>query len=107
MPKQRMLMVGATGLVGAAAVDHFSQQDDREVWTLSRGTPASTVAAGHLAADLTDPETCRAAFGDCVADSGTNADVKVFKGVQAGRRASRRGDGHLHDHRGEPRSRFC
>lgn len=63
MQKQRILVVGATGLVGAAAVDHFSQQDDWEVRTLSRRTPASTLATGHLAADLTDAETCRAAFG--------------------------------------------
>jgi len=64
MQGRRMLVVGATGLVGAAAIDHFSAQPGWEVWTLSRRAPVSTVTAGHLAADLTDTDLCRAAFAD-------------------------------------------
>ena len=57
----RILIVGATGLVGAAAAEHFSSLPGWEVVTLSRRPPAAPGTV-HLAADLTDEDACRAAF---------------------------------------------
>lgn len=61
MEKKRILIVGATGLVGAAATRHFSALQDWEVTTLSRRAPADS-RADHLAVDLRDSQACREAF---------------------------------------------
>ena len=58
-----VLVVGASGVIGAAAVEHFATLPDWTVIGLSRrrpDVPAETVFE-HLALDLNDAEACRAA----------------------------------------------
>jgi nucleoside-diphosphate-sugar epimerase len=60
-----VLVAGATGLVGAAAVEQFAASG-WQVIAVSRRSP-EPVAAGsvrHVAVDLADPAACREAFGD-------------------------------------------
>jgi nucleoside-diphosphate-sugar epimerase len=54
MPK-KVLVAGATGLVGYAAMKHFGAQPDCEVVALSRRRPDETFGARWLPADLADP----------------------------------------------------
>jgi nucleoside-diphosphate-sugar epimerase len=61
--QRRILIVGATGLVGTAATEHFAGRPDWEVVTLSRRPPADW-SGPHLAVDLTDRDACAAAFRD-------------------------------------------
>lgn len=60
----RIAIVGATGLVGAAATEHFSSLPGWEVVTLSRRSPRRGSPVYHISADLTDVEACRAAFAE-------------------------------------------
>lgn len=62
--KHRILIVGATGLVGSAATEHFSGLHDWEVVTLSRRAPRSGTPNHHITVDLMDAEASRAAFRD-------------------------------------------
>jgi nucleoside-diphosphate-sugar epimerase len=59
-----VLIAGASGLVGAAAVDAFLD-DGWDVLAVSRRKPEifSDRAFTHLAVDLQDEAACRAAFG--------------------------------------------
>jgi nucleoside-diphosphate-sugar epimerase len=55
-----MLIVGASGVIGEAALEHFARAKDWTAIALSRRTP-EPVANGnfqYVAADLTDPRTC-------------------------------------------------
>lgn len=61
MRQRRILIVGATGLVGTAATEHFGTLPGWEVVTLSRRRPVEWSGA-HLAVDLTDQDACAAAF---------------------------------------------
>lgn len=65
MEKRRILIVGASGLVGAAATEHFSALPNWEVVTLSRRNPLLAGGARHLAVDLLDREACRQAIKSC------------------------------------------
>lgn len=58
---KRILVVGATGLVGAAALRHFSGRPGWQVTALSRRPPAEA-GVQHLAVDLQDEQACQAAF---------------------------------------------
>lgn len=60
----KILIAGASGMVGGAAVDYFSGLADWDVVAISRHPP-SRAAAGvtHLPVDLTDAAACREAFG--------------------------------------------
>jgi nucleoside-diphosphate-sugar epimerase len=63
MPK--VLIVGASGLVGSATVDRFVERDGWEVVAVSRRKP-DLVSAGefmHLSVDLRDADATAAAFG--------------------------------------------
>jgi len=64
MPK--VLVTGASGVVGNAAVEHFLARDRYEVVALSRRTPeiSSPRPFRHVAADLRDAEATRAALAD-------------------------------------------
>ena len=64
MENRRILIVGATGLAGAAALRHFSTTPGWEVTGLSRRRPAGVGNVNHLSLDLTDDAACRAAFRD-------------------------------------------
>jgi nucleoside-diphosphate-sugar epimerase len=60
--KHTMLVAGAGGVVGAAAVEHFASLPDWEVIAVSRRRPPELPAGvTHLSLDLTDAAACRAA----------------------------------------------
>ncbi|CAN5903567.1 NAD-dependent epimerase/dehydratase family protein [soil metagenome] len=59
MPK-KVLVAGATGLVGYAAMKHFGTQEGCEVVALSRRQPEQTFGARWLPLDLTDAAACAA-----------------------------------------------
>jgi nucleoside-diphosphate-sugar epimerase len=60
----KVLIAGASGLVGAAAIDRFSAAG-WPVVAVSRRRPETETDASfeHLAVDLSDPAACAAAFG--------------------------------------------
>ncbi|MDA0338823.1 MAG: SDR family oxidoreductase [Proteobacteria bacterium] len=64
MPKNKILIAGASGVVGRAALEHFGSLDNWEVIGVSRRLPEDV--DGHatlLSVDLMDREACDAAFG--------------------------------------------
>ncbi len=63
MARNRILIAGASGVVGQSALDHFSRLDDWDVIALSRRRPDLCEGRRyrHLAVDLRDSEACRAA----------------------------------------------
>jgi nucleoside-diphosphate-sugar epimerase len=60
MGHKTVLVAGATGLVGYAALKHFTQVPDIDVIAVSRRRPPGVVVR-HLALDLTNPAACREA----------------------------------------------
>src|SRR5581483_1464064 len=59
-----VLIAGASGVIGAAAVEHFASSPGWRVIGLSRRAPDPAPAGyEHLALDLMDPAACRAAAG--------------------------------------------
>ena len=58
MPSKRVLIAGATGLVGYAALKHFGSQKDCEVIAVSRRQPDATFGARWHPLDLTDTAAC-------------------------------------------------
>ena len=63
MPKKKLLVAGASGLVGFAAVRHFSKFDDWDVVAVSRRPPSSShVRAEFIPLDLLDRDRCAEAF---------------------------------------------
>src|SRR4051812_20827924 len=62
MPRKVVLVVGASGLVGYAAMKHFSGEPDCEVIAVSRRRPDETFGARFIAADLTDAHACAEVF---------------------------------------------
>jgi nucleoside-diphosphate-sugar epimerase len=58
MARKTVLVAGASGLVGYAALKHFAEAPETDVIALSRRVPPG-VAARHLALDLTDAAACR------------------------------------------------
>ena len=63
MPRKTILVVGASGLVGYAAMKHFSAKPQCEVIAVSRRRPDNVFGARFMAADLTDPRACADLFG--------------------------------------------
>jgi len=61
--RKTVLVAGATGLVGYAAMQHFGAMPDTDVIAVSRRKPAETFGARFIPADLTDRETCAETFG--------------------------------------------
>lgn len=57
---KKVVVAGATGLVGNAALRHFGGAGDTEVVALSRRKPRDLYGARHLALDLTDAAQCKA-----------------------------------------------
>lgn len=59
-----ILVAGASGVIGTAAVEHFGQSPERRVTALSRRAPVvgAGVAFDHLALDLEDRAVCQAAL---------------------------------------------
>lgn len=62
MPRKTVLVAGASGLVGYAAMKHFAAEPDCEVIAVSRRAPDETCGARFIAADLTDTGQCAALF---------------------------------------------
>lgn len=60
----RILIAGATGIAGTAAVQHFGSLDDWEVIALSRRRPPTPPGVRHVSVDLTNREHCESALGD-------------------------------------------
>jgi nucleoside-diphosphate-sugar epimerase len=63
MPNKTVLIAGASGLVGYAAMKHFGGDPGCEVIAVSRGRPDETFGARFVAADLTDARACAEVFG--------------------------------------------
>ncbi|MGE0153138.1 MAG: NAD-dependent epimerase/dehydratase family protein [Reyranellaceae bacterium] len=61
MPQKTVLIAGASGLIGRAAIEHFARQDGWRVVALSRREPETAVAVEHLAVDLLDQAAVAAA----------------------------------------------
>ncbi|MFZ2159135.1 MAG: SDR family oxidoreductase [Bradyrhizobium sp.] len=59
MAVKKVVVAGATGLVGSAALRHFGGAGESEVVALSRRKPRQLYVARHLPVDLTDPAQCR------------------------------------------------
>jgi nucleoside-diphosphate-sugar epimerase len=58
MPCRKVLIAGATGLVGYAAMKHFASEPGSEVIAVSRRRPDETFGARWLPLDLADSEAC-------------------------------------------------
>ena len=63
MPTKTVLVAGATGLVGHAAMQHFAGLPDTQVIAVSRRKPAETFGARFLSVDLQDRAKCAEIFG--------------------------------------------
>ena len=57
---RKVVVAGATGLVGNAALRHFAAAGGAEVIALSRRRPRDLYGARHVALDLTDAAQCKA-----------------------------------------------
>src|SRR5215472_8683260 len=60
----KVLIAGASGLVGFAAVRHFAKLDNWEVVAISRRIPAAVDRVTFISVDLQDQERCREVFGE-------------------------------------------
>jgi nucleoside-diphosphate-sugar epimerase len=60
--KHRILIAGASGVVGAAAVEHFASLPDWQVVALSRRPVALPDGVRHVPVDLTNAAACREAM---------------------------------------------
>jgi nucleoside-diphosphate-sugar epimerase len=63
MANPRVLVAGASGLVGGAAIRHYLDKGGFAVTGVSRRVPEGLDGAEIVAVDLLDPEACRKAFG--------------------------------------------
>jgi nucleoside-diphosphate-sugar epimerase len=61
MPNKKVVVAGATGLVGNAALRHFGSLGGCEVIALSRRKPREFYGARHVAMDLADAAQCAGA----------------------------------------------
>ena len=64
MPRKTILIAGASGLVGYAAMKFFSLQPDCDVIAISRRAPDETFGARFLPLDLMDEGACAAAAAE-------------------------------------------
>lgn len=62
MTREHVVVAGASGVVGYAAMKLFAERGCR-VTAVSRRPPLHDFGCEHLAVDLTDGDACRAAFG--------------------------------------------
>lgn len=62
MPEGHVLVAGATGLVGRAAMEHFARRGYR-VTAVSRRRPPDTYGADFISVDLDDRDACAEVFG--------------------------------------------
>ncbi|NOT54500.1 MAG: NAD-dependent epimerase/dehydratase family protein, partial [Deltaproteobacteria bacterium] len=62
MAKKKVLIAGASGLVGSAAVRQFARLPDWEVVGVSRRTPPGIDRATFVSVDLTNQRQCAEVF---------------------------------------------
>ena len=62
MPKKKVLVAGASGLVGYAAVRHFAQLPDWDVVAVSRRAPTNQEGVQFISVDLLDQDRCSEVF---------------------------------------------
>lgn len=62
MAGKKVLIAGASGLVGHAAVQHFASLSDWETIGISRRIPTDFTGATLLSVDLSDESACKQAF---------------------------------------------
>ena len=64
MPRKKVLIAGASGLVGFAAIRHFSQRDDWDVVAVSRRVPLGIerYPSTFIPVDLLDRQRCAEIF---------------------------------------------
>src|SRR5262245_56825417 len=62
MAKKKMLVAGASGLVGYAAVQHFAQDEDWDVVGISSRIPAGLENATIVSVDLQNKAQCAEVF---------------------------------------------
>jgi nucleoside-diphosphate-sugar epimerase len=63
--RKKVLIAGASGLVGYAAIRHFAGTPDCEIVALSRRAPDDTHGARFVPLDLTDAAACERFAADC------------------------------------------
>ena len=63
MSRKKILVAGASGLVGFAAVKHFSHLPDWDAVGVSRRIPPGLEQANLISADLSDSARCVEIFG--------------------------------------------
>jgi nucleoside-diphosphate-sugar epimerase len=63
MSREHVIVTGATGLVGRAAMEHFAKGGHR-VTAISRRQPFDTYGAEFRSVDLADLSACKTALGD-------------------------------------------
>jgi nucleoside-diphosphate-sugar epimerase len=63
MSKKHVLVAGASGLVGYAALKHFAAQPDVKVTAISRRKPLQGQGVDFISADLMDAAKCAEIFG--------------------------------------------
>lgn len=61
--RKKVVVAGASGLVGNAAVRHFAAEEGCDVVAVSRRPPLGVEGVSHVAVDLTDAEACTEVFG--------------------------------------------
>ena len=64
MARKKVLIAGASGLVGYAAMKHFATEPDCEAIAVSRRKPDDTYGARFIALDLTDAAACARAAAE-------------------------------------------
>ena len=64
MPRKKVLVAGATGLVGYACMKHFASEPNCEVVAVSRRRPDETFGARWLPLDLSDAAACEASASE-------------------------------------------
>jgi uncharacterized protein YbjT (DUF2867 family) len=62
MPDQVALVIGPTGATGGPIVAALARRSGWRVYGMSRNAPSGEVPFTHIAADLTDPVSCRRAL---------------------------------------------
>lgn len=62
-PQRHVLVVGATGLLGRAVVDHFGALEGWAVSSIARRELQGEHSSAHYQLDLTDAEQCRSVLG--------------------------------------------
>ena len=64
MGSKKVLVAGASGLVGQAALRHFAGLEGWEAVGVSRRPPVGIAGAKFVAVELADKQACRTAFGE-------------------------------------------